>query len=920
MGRGGGALPWLLAAVLLGPSQGQLYSGGEEVCRRANDYAEHQPFQTASEVGRRIREAWPWLKFVAWPWVNELVDVDAEAWASAARESSIADRLNETCLRLKKWSPQGVNVDCVRSIQMLGCDFIDLVVSGLTDCKRDCACRKWRAKELEAKRWSANVIDAFAKLPSGIGQGNFLWMGDWDSCVNTDVIAGEHNNSKGVPLRYKGHYCTVSAYQAVTPTSYAKSVCSGKVSPKVHQCRDVGASINFGVCAPQSCSLDDLHTVVSTLTKTFKIYLCNIAVTKEESPSIADHPESITWAVLLAIFGVVIILATAFDELVYAPAIEHLPDKVPPNIVVSTEEDPDPHPSQPSSLMTKASYYKGLSWYLKSLLCFSATRNLGKIMNTDAREGQLGVVHSIRVLSMWWVILGHCYLMALGYEDNVSIMITIPKYFFFEIVNNATVAVDSFFVLSGFLLAYLFLKRAADKPEQLKSPGFWLMFYIHRIFRLTPPYMLILGTIATIWPLMGSGPLWKGFQHEYVRSCGSVSILTNLFYLNNFFRLEDQCMGWSWYLANDMQFFCLSPFLLLLLHFYPGLAMGVSAALLLLTTLVRAVFDVVQGYPPTVINTVDVSVFDKAQEYFRDFYVRPYFRYGPFVLGLLLGWLYLRAQKRRFRIRPWLRFFGWIGLFFVAFAVVFGLYNYANMAKAANYSDTAKALYNGLNREVFGAVVAGAIFLCLPDSTSGILDSMARSFLEWPGWQPLSRLTYCTYLIHPMVIMYFYGMLKTPEHMSDYNMFYVFLSSTATSYALAIVLSLAFEAPFMGLDKLWLDPSNWRSSEPKSGLAPVTDKIDDLRFRLQESLRSLNHSTTQLNGTQKTGSQPVSMAELEAKAAQEAMVASEMPSSSSSSSSSDPSDPALNSPPPPSSPHDHVPEQEQQQQSAIPSQ
>ena len=54
----------------------------------------------------------------------------------------------------------------------------------------------------------------------------------------------------------------------------------------------------------------------------------------------------------------------------------------------------------------------------------------------------------------------------------------------FQPIMNATVSVDSFFVLSGFLVAYLFMKDFTKRDVQLK--GFLKavpMIYLHRYLR-----------------------------------------------------------------------------------------------------------------------------------------------------------------------------------------------------------------------------------------------------------------------------------------------------------------------------------------------------------------------------------------------------------------------------------------------------
>ena len=46
----------------------------------------------------------------------------------------------------------------------------------------------------------------------------------------------------------------------------------------------------------------------------------------------------------------------------------------------------------------------------------------------------------------------------------------------------------------------------------------------------------------------------------------------NLLNINNLFPEKEMCAAWSWYLANDFQFFCLSPVFLILLLTIPPLA------------------------------------------------------------------------------------------------------------------------------------------------------------------------------------------------------------------------------------------------------------------------------------------------------------------------------------------------------------
>ena len=45
----------------------------------------------------------------------------------------------------------------------------------------------------------------------------------------------------------------------------------------------------------------------------------------------------------------------------------------------------------------------------KFLLCFSLIQNTNRILSTNIPPDAITSINGMRVLSMWWVILGHCY-------------------------------------------------------------------------------------------------------------------------------------------------------------------------------------------------------------------------------------------------------------------------------------------------------------------------------------------------------------------------------------------------------------------------------------------------------------------------------------------------------------------------------
>lgn len=78
--------------------------------------------------------------------------------------------------------------------------------------------------------------------------------------------------------------------------------------------------------------------------------------------------------------------------------------------------------------------------------------------------------------------------------------------FAFQAIANGTVAVDTFFVLSGFLATFLFLKELENRNYKLNGKMVF-MYYFHRFWRLLPMLSSVIVFHAAILPRLSTGPL-----------------------------------------------------------------------------------------------------------------------------------------------------------------------------------------------------------------------------------------------------------------------------------------------------------------------------------------------------------------------------------------------------------------------------
>ena len=90
------------------------------------------------------------------------------------------------------------------------------------------------------------------------------------------------------------------------------------------------------------------------------------------------------------------------------------------------------------------------------------------------------------------------------------------------------------------------------------------------------------------------------------------------------------------------------------------------------------------------------------------------------------------------------------------------------------FSMAAAVTWAAFGRLAFAMGVSWVMFACIT-GYGGIINS----FLSWPLFSPLSKLTYCTYLIHIDVIFLFFYSTKRPMYFSEYTIVsFVFLIFT----------------------------------------------------------------------------------------------------------------------------------------------
>ena len=178
------------------------------------------------------------------------------------------------------------------------------------------------------------------------------------------------------------------------------------------------------------------------------------------------------------------------------------------------------------------------------------------------------------------------------------------------------------------MVAYAVLKEKINNP--MKYP----LAILNRFLRFIPAYFVAIMIYYTIFPHLGSGPSWKP-SLAGVPACDHM--WRSLLFVDNLIdNGASQCLGWGWYLQNDMQIFIYSIFILLIYRWnkfasYVTIVWSIAASF---------IFSMVSTYVNGYHHPTHIDDFNTWNVYMVDVYIKPWARCPPYLYGLLLGMMY----------------------------------------------------------------------------------------------------------------------------------------------------------------------------------------------------------------------------------------------------------------------------------------
>ena len=382
-------------------------------------------------------------------------------------------------------------------------------------------------------------------------------------------------------------------------------------------------------------------------------------------------------------------------------------------------------------------------------------------------RSRLGPVDGLRAIAILWVIAFHGGVYSIGVlppAEYVRLLLSpwmLPSW-------RGAFGVDLFFVLSGFLIAGM-LVREREETGKVRLG----LFYLRRLMRLFPALAVSLA-----------GYLWL------VPQTGEMAWAV-LLYVGNFVPIARACMPWTWSLAIEEQFYLVAPWLLAATaRARPSARVPIVVALAAILATLGAVIAHQKGYFPFDVEIVPNRPAERWNAAFDDLYTKPWMRAGPLLAGICAAFVYRSetAMARLARAR-WGAPVGLVAA--IALACVAMHWPWWSAS-----SRVVGLVYIGVFRTVFGAAVAYLLLFVLSEHPLG--KKLGRA-LAWRGLYPVAQLSYAAYLVNPVVALVVRAKLGPAAFDGRLGMPSLFVIDLAITLAVALVIHVLVEKPFMQL-------------------------------------------------------------------------------------------------------------------------
>ncbi|KAJ8960414.1 hypothetical protein NQ318_013695 [Aromia moschata] len=171
-------------------------------------------------------------------------------------------------------------------------------------------------------------------------------------------------------------------------------------------------------------------------------------------------------------------------------------------------------------------------------------------------------------------------------------------------------------------------------------------------------------------------------------------------------------------------------------------------------------------------------------------YDLPWNRIGPYLVGAITGYILIVRLQQKLTLTKKQKAFGWTVFPLLNIWILFTLYT-------RKISVEFSAVYMGVSRTLWGVGMAWVLIACCTGNAQAL-----QKFLSFRGFIPLSRLTYCAYLLNPLVANMIYLGSESAFNASLGGFALTICGITLLTFYLSYLFSVMIESPMILLTKM----------------------------------------------------------------------------------------------------------------------
>jgi peptidoglycan/LPS O-acetylase OafA/YrhL len=239
----------------------------------------------------------------------------------------------------------------------------------------------------------------------------------------------------------------------------------------------------------------------------------------------------------------------------------------------------------------------------------------------------------------------------------------------------------------------------------------------------------------------------------------------------------------------DMQLYFASPIIL-----YPLWRFRKQTSIMITTIFLIASSSVIFVFIIFILKDFRVSILSE-NNFLKEkmVYTVTHGRIDSWMMGILIGFIMHKVEGKIIKIPKALLVIGWTLSITALFGVIFGQFP-LQQENFMEHSQIADAIYDALKR-ILWCLALGWIILASHLSYGGIV----KRFLSLSIFLPISKLSFCIYLIHLPIQLIFLASIRSPQFFSNFRAIYKFFGDFGVSFFVAFAWALMFEFPTLNI-------------------------------------------------------------------------------------------------------------------------